>query len=251
MNLISLRHSHVLACLVASLLTTRLLFATDYFVTIGGGYNPSGNQASLEANIIFFQTFEGEASRRACSRPVLCRWRGSDCGRTDPQPSRFIEIAGNGTDCVSAPASDMPFSKTSKSRMMRRRSQSSFVWGFSLSNTICRQLVVAPILTTTKNSAATFGEPLSDAVARANRFRAVTLIGTAPFRSRRRTPMLLSPATRSIFRCVLLMLSCEPTVVWQATLQTRRQLGQKPKRPRTKAARLPQKVWFLSPSYLQ
>ncbi len=29
--------------------------ATDYFVTIGGGYNPAGNQASLEANVLFFQ----------------------------------------------------------------------------------------------------------------------------------------------------------------------------------------------------
>ncbi len=29
--------------------------ATDYFLTIGGGYNRSGNQASLEANVVFFQ----------------------------------------------------------------------------------------------------------------------------------------------------------------------------------------------------
>ncbi len=28
---------------------------TDYFLTIGGGYEPSGNQASLEANVLFFQ----------------------------------------------------------------------------------------------------------------------------------------------------------------------------------------------------
>ena len=31
------------------------LFATDYFITIGGGYVPEQNQASLEANVIFFQ----------------------------------------------------------------------------------------------------------------------------------------------------------------------------------------------------
>lgn len=31
------------------------LSATDYFLTIGGGYDRSGNQASLEANVIFFQ----------------------------------------------------------------------------------------------------------------------------------------------------------------------------------------------------
>ena len=29
--------------------------ATDYFVTIAGGYSPEGNQASLEANVLFFQ----------------------------------------------------------------------------------------------------------------------------------------------------------------------------------------------------
>ena len=29
--------------------------ASDYFVTIGGGYQPSGNQASLEENVLFFQ----------------------------------------------------------------------------------------------------------------------------------------------------------------------------------------------------
>lgn len=29
--------------------------ATDYFLTIGGGYSKTGNQASLEANVVFFQ----------------------------------------------------------------------------------------------------------------------------------------------------------------------------------------------------
>ncbi len=31
------------------------LRANDYVVTIGGGYEPAGNQASLEANVLFFQ----------------------------------------------------------------------------------------------------------------------------------------------------------------------------------------------------
>lgn len=39
------------------------LSATDYFLTIGGGYNPSGNQASLEANVVFFQTMLAEKHR--------------------------------------------------------------------------------------------------------------------------------------------------------------------------------------------
>ena len=30
-------------------------WSADYFLTIGGGYNRSGNQASLEANVLFFQ----------------------------------------------------------------------------------------------------------------------------------------------------------------------------------------------------
>lgn len=37
--------------------------ATDYFLTIGGGYNPSGNQASLEANVVFFQQVLGDKHR--------------------------------------------------------------------------------------------------------------------------------------------------------------------------------------------
>jgi hypothetical protein len=36
-------------------LTARPLWANDYFLTLGGGYNRSGNQASLEANVVFFQ----------------------------------------------------------------------------------------------------------------------------------------------------------------------------------------------------
>lgn len=30
------------------------IFADDYILTLGGGYNPSGNQASLEENVLFF-----------------------------------------------------------------------------------------------------------------------------------------------------------------------------------------------------
>ena len=39
------------------------LDAADYFLTIGGGYNPSGNQASLEANVVFFQQVLNERHR--------------------------------------------------------------------------------------------------------------------------------------------------------------------------------------------
>jgi hypothetical protein len=39
------------------------LSATDYFLTIGGGYHRSGNQASLEANVVFFQQVLAEKHR--------------------------------------------------------------------------------------------------------------------------------------------------------------------------------------------
>jgi hypothetical protein len=40
-------------------------FAGDYFLTIGGGYDPSGNQASLEANVVFFQQLLSDQHRQA------------------------------------------------------------------------------------------------------------------------------------------------------------------------------------------
>lgn len=39
------------------------LAATDYFLTIGGGYNRTGNQASLEANVVFFQQVVADKHR--------------------------------------------------------------------------------------------------------------------------------------------------------------------------------------------
>ncbi len=45
-----------LLILVGGLGGSQMLCATDYFVTIGGGYVPEQNQASLEANVIFFQS---------------------------------------------------------------------------------------------------------------------------------------------------------------------------------------------------
>jgi hypothetical protein len=39
--------------------------ATDYFLTIGGGYSPEGNQASLEANVVFVQQILADKHRGA------------------------------------------------------------------------------------------------------------------------------------------------------------------------------------------
>ncbi len=46
------------------------LSAADYFLTIGGGYNPSGNQASLEANVVFFQQVLDEKHRGTRSHDI-------------------------------------------------------------------------------------------------------------------------------------------------------------------------------------
>lgn len=49
------RATWICVLLVAGACTARSAHATDYFLTIGGGYNRTGNQASLEANVLFFQ----------------------------------------------------------------------------------------------------------------------------------------------------------------------------------------------------
>ncbi len=59
MNLSIRRHGlllgHVLLVLICWICNPPKVSATDYFLTIGGGYEPEGNQASLEANVVFFQ----------------------------------------------------------------------------------------------------------------------------------------------------------------------------------------------------
>lgn len=52
----------LMACLLAIFVVPDLP-AADYILTIAGGYNPSGNQASLEANVIFFQQVLREQHR--------------------------------------------------------------------------------------------------------------------------------------------------------------------------------------------
>jgi hypothetical protein len=50
-----------LTCLVMlSLFCSSNAIARDYFLTLGGGYAPDGNQASLEANIQFMQVVLAE-----------------------------------------------------------------------------------------------------------------------------------------------------------------------------------------------
>ena len=46
-------------------------FAIDYVMTIGGGYEPAGNQASLEANVLFFQQLVDEQFPRTTRHQVF------------------------------------------------------------------------------------------------------------------------------------------------------------------------------------
>jgi len=45
--------------------------AADHFLTIGGGYAPSGNQVSLEKNVLFFQQLLGEIYRSGAPHDIL------------------------------------------------------------------------------------------------------------------------------------------------------------------------------------
>lgn len=58
MSFVTLRLRRLLAIALSSvgcLCISQSAQATDYFLTIGGGYSKSGNQASLEANVVFYQ----------------------------------------------------------------------------------------------------------------------------------------------------------------------------------------------------
>lgn len=50
-----LRALFLIATSLFALFCEKKLSAKDYVLTIGGGYEPAGNQASLEANVLFFQ----------------------------------------------------------------------------------------------------------------------------------------------------------------------------------------------------
>ena len=61
----------VLLILIGSLSGSDIAFATDYFVTIGGGYVPEQNQASLEANVIFFRSVLDKQHPGKCSHEIF------------------------------------------------------------------------------------------------------------------------------------------------------------------------------------
>lgn len=68
----------VLVCL-GSMCDCRELLATDYFLTIGGGYKATQNQASLEANIVFFQRILAEKHQGPLQHQIFFA-DGNDAG---------------------------------------------------------------------------------------------------------------------------------------------------------------------------
>ncbi len=65
-----MRKAISVAVLFGSIISAPLAQATDYIVTIAGGYEPQGNQASLEANVLFFQKLLPDKHRTAYSHRV-------------------------------------------------------------------------------------------------------------------------------------------------------------------------------------
>ncbi|MCP4787013.1 MAG: hypothetical protein GY903_24875 [Fuerstiella sp.] len=69
-----------LAGLLAVLNIEHTSLATDHFLTIGGGYSPTGNQISLEKNVQFFQRMLGEIYSGDVAHDIYFS-DGDDAGR--------------------------------------------------------------------------------------------------------------------------------------------------------------------------
>ena len=75
------------------------LTATDFFLTIGGGYDRSGNQASLEANVVFFQQLLAEKHRGPRRHDIFFA-DGDD-------PAADLQIVAEKPAKSTAPATDL------------------------------------------------------------------------------------------------------------------------------------------------
>jgi len=73
--------------------------ATDYFLTISGGYAPSGNQASLEANVVFYQQVLQEQHRRTRQHEIFF------ADGHDPNPD--LQILATKPQAQDRPATDL------------------------------------------------------------------------------------------------------------------------------------------------
>ena len=68
-------------------LATTPAHAKDYFLTIGGGYNPTGNQISLEKNVLYFQRLLHDFGRDGDPHAIFFadgRHKGRDLQYEDP-----------------------------------------------------------------------------------------------------------------------------------------------------------------------
>lgn len=75
-----------LATLVLSCLHATQVTAKDFFLTIGGGYSPSGNQASIENNVLYSQRVLGSRNSSSVNHIFFADGtdRGADVEVVDP-----------------------------------------------------------------------------------------------------------------------------------------------------------------------
>ncbi len=73
--------------------------ATDYFLTLGGGYSPAGNQASLEANVLFFREVLAEEHQADRASAILF------ADGYDDQPD--LQVLAAKPDTSETPATDL------------------------------------------------------------------------------------------------------------------------------------------------
>ena len=76
-------HLLIRTALAATLLQSPAARAADYFITIGGGYSPEGNQASQEANVLFVQKVLAEGHAAFASHQIF--FANGSSGRRDVQ----------------------------------------------------------------------------------------------------------------------------------------------------------------------
>lgn len=85
--------------LVCLLCLSRSACATDYFLTIGGGYSKLGNQASLEANVVFFQQLLADKHRKSRRHDIFFA-DGND-------PDADLQVLADKPVKSDAPATDL------------------------------------------------------------------------------------------------------------------------------------------------
>jgi len=94
-----LRRATLFVVWLCGIASGRPLLATDYFLSLGGGYNRTGNQASLEANVLFFQQVLADKHREPRQHWIYF----SDGG----DPADDLQVQAEKPDRNIAPATDL------------------------------------------------------------------------------------------------------------------------------------------------